>query len=113
LPLQYLLPFIGTFEDVQLRLGIGWGLQPLREPPSSGPSELCVGFDFPFILFYPSSSYYYYSSSSASSSTSLRLRLHSPRYALSLCFSFSHYYLSRSLYISLSSLRVSPRMSLQ
>jgi hypothetical protein len=28
-------------------------------------------------------------------------------------FSISHYYLSRSLYISLSSLRVCPRMSLQ
>jgi hypothetical protein len=26
LPLQHLLPFIGSFEDVQLRLGIGWGV---------------------------------------------------------------------------------------
>jgi hypothetical protein len=25
LPSQHLLPFIGTFEHVQLRLGIGWG----------------------------------------------------------------------------------------
>jgi hypothetical protein len=27
LSLQQLLPFIGTFEDVQLRLGIGWGFR--------------------------------------------------------------------------------------
>jgi hypothetical protein len=33
--------------------------------------------------------------------------------SLSFSLSLSHYYLSRSLYIALSSLRVSPRMSLR
>jgi hypothetical protein len=33
---QHWLPFIGTFEAVQLRLGIGWGFEPLREPPFLG-----------------------------------------------------------------------------
>jgi hypothetical protein len=27
LSLQHVLPFIGTFDDVQLRLGIGWGFR--------------------------------------------------------------------------------------
>jgi hypothetical protein len=49
-PLQYLIPFIGTFEDVQLRLGIGWGFAASARTPSSGPSEPCMGFDFPVLL---------------------------------------------------------------
>ena len=53
LPLQHLLPFIGTFEAAQLRLGIGWGFQPLRESPHSEPSEPCLGFDFPSLLLPP------------------------------------------------------------
>jgi hypothetical protein len=46
---QNLLPFIGTFEDVQVEVGIGvGGVEPLRETSSSGPSEPRVGLDCPF-----------------------------------------------------------------
>jgi hypothetical protein len=41
-----LLPFIGTFEDVQveIRVGVG-GFEPIQESPSSGPSGPRVGLD--------------------------------------------------------------------
>jgi hypothetical protein len=101
LSLQHLLMFIGTFEDVQVDVGVGvGGFKPMRESPSSMPSGPRVGLD----CLLSSSSY---SSSSASSSSSLCLRLHPPGYVLSLSLS-----VSLPLYISLSSLRVSPRMSL-
>jgi hypothetical protein len=104
LSLQHLLPFIGTFEDVQVEVG-------------SGVSSLCenlllrcsLSHVWVSIAICSSSSY---SSTSASSSSSLCLRLHLPRYVLSLSLSLFHYYLSVSLSISLSSLRISPRASL-
>ena len=36
LPLQHLLPFIGTFEDVQLRLEIGLGVRASARTPFFG-----------------------------------------------------------------------------
>jgi hypothetical protein len=36
LSLQHLLPFVGTFEDVQLRLGIGWGFLAFARTPFFG-----------------------------------------------------------------------------
>ena len=36
LPSQHLLPFIGTFEHVQLRLGIGWGFPASARIPLFG-----------------------------------------------------------------------------
>jgi hypothetical protein len=36
LPEQNLLPFIRTFEDVQLRLGLGWGVAASARTPFFG-----------------------------------------------------------------------------
>jgi hypothetical protein len=33
LSLQHVLPFIGTFEAVQMRLGIGWGCRASARTP--------------------------------------------------------------------------------
>jgi hypothetical protein len=83
LSLQHLLPFIGTFEDVQVEVGIGVRVSSLCEnPPLRGP----LGHVWVSILTVSPSSY---SSSSASSSSSLCLRLHPPRYVLSLSLSLS------------------------
>jgi hypothetical protein len=88
-----LLPFIGTFEDVQVEFGVGVGVSSLFEnPPLRGPlshvwvSIACVS---------PSS----YSSSSASSSSSLCLRLHPPRYVFSRSLNTTSRCLCMSLYL--------------
>ena len=101
LSLQHLLPFIGTFEDVQVEVRVGVGISSLcKDPPLRGP--LTCGSRLPFCS---SSSY---SSSSASSSSSLRLRLHPARYVLSLSLSLSLTTTSRCLCISLYLLCASP-----
>ena len=101
--LMLLLIFVLMLMQLMMfKLRLGLGVRPIRESISSEPR---VVLDRSFVS---SSSY---SSSSESSSSSLCLYLHPPRDALSL--SLSHYYLSMILYTSLSSLHISPRMSLQ
>jgi hypothetical protein len=94
-----LLPFIGTFEDVQVEVGVGVGVSSLCENPFlRGPlSHVWVSIACDY--------YSSCSSSSASSSSSLCLRQHPPRYVLSLSLS-----LSRSL--SLLPLDVSVYLSI-
>jgi hypothetical protein len=96
-----LLPFIGTFEDVQVKVGAGGRVSSLCENPlPRGPlSHMWVSI----ACASPS----YYSSSSASSSSSLCLRLRPPRYVLSLSLFLIITY--RCLCISLYQLRASPR----
>jgi hypothetical protein len=88
----------------KLRFGLGWSFEPMRESPSSGPSEPRAGLDCPFVLL------------------PLILPLPLLRRRLCVCacirldmcsLAFSQYHRSMSLYISLPSLRVSPRMSQQ
>jgi hypothetical protein len=80
----------------------------MRESPSSRPSEPRAGLDCIFKIMIPvfflcRILVVVFVSAPASASIC----------SLSLCLSFCHEYLSISLYIYLSSLRVSPRMSLQ
>jgi hypothetical protein len=114
LSLQHLLPFIGTFGDVQVDVGPFVSGSPHRYSifyRSSGRSRM-----FNPILRGPMSHTWvsialvvcfssYYSSSSASSSSSLCLRLPPPRYVLSLSLSLTT--TSRCLSISLYVLRAS------
>ena len=107
LSLQHLLPFVGTFDDVQLRLGIGWGFRASARTTFFGAlramsgSRLC------------SSSSYYHSSYFASSSSSLCLCLHPTRYVLSFSLSLSlSFSISLSLSLSLLPLEVSVYLSI-
>jgi hypothetical protein len=78
-----------------------------RESPPSGLSEPRVGLDynlFFFLLFFLFRIFVVVFVSAPSSAS-----ICSP----SLCLPLAHYYLSVSLYISLSSLRISPRASLE
>ena len=90
LRLQHFLLFIRTFEDVQVRVGAGVGVSNLCEKPLlPGPLShvwvsICIHLDRFFL------------------SLSLSLSLYR-----CVSLSLSHYYLSMSLYISLSPLRAS------
>ena len=50
LPCKHLLPCIGWFDILPLRLGVGGGVEPMRESPSSGPSEPRVGLNCHLLL---------------------------------------------------------------
>ena len=97
----------GRSRMFKLRFGRGLGSQAYARIPLFGDLSR-VGLDCPFVLIPP-----------ILPLPHLRRRLcvcaciQLVMFALSLSPSLSHYYLSRSLYISLSSLRISPRMSLQ
>jgi hypothetical protein len=100
-----LLPFIGTVEDVQVEVRVGVGVSTLYENPLlRGPLGhvwvSIVFFLLPLILPLP------HLRRRLCVCASIRLDM------FSLSVSLSHYYLSMSLYISVSSLRISPRMSL-
>ena len=95
LSLQHLLPFIGTFEDVQVEVRAGVGIASLcKDPPVRGP--LTCGSRLPFCA------YSSYSSSSASSSSSLCLRLLPTRYVRSLSLALSLSLLSLEVSVNLS-----------
>ena len=94
--LQHLLPFIGTFEDVQGEVGAGVVVSSLCENPSlRGPLShewVSIALLFFFRFF----------SSSASSWSSLCLRLHQSRYVLSLSLSLSLSVLALDVSVHLS-----------
>ena len=106
--LQHLLPFIGTFVDAQSKVGAGVRVS------SSCENPLLRGLLSHVWVSIACASPSSYSSFSAASSSSLYLRLRPPRFILSfpLSRSLSHYYLSMSLYISVSTSSLSARMSL-
>jgi hypothetical protein len=111
LSLQHLLLFIGTFEDVQVDVGVWVGVSNLCESP---PLRCPLGhvwvsiafFLFPLILPLP------HLRRRLCVCACIRLDMLSLSLSLSLSLPLSHYYILTPLYISLSSLRVSPRMSL-
>jgi hypothetical protein len=93
LSLQHLLPFLGTFEDVQVEVGVGVGVTSVCEnPPHRGPV---------------SQVYACHVSSCASSSSSACLRVHPPRYTVSL----SLLPLNIFVYISMFSARLPSNVS--
>ena len=106
LPCKHLLPCIGWFDILPLRLGVG-GVEPMRESPSSGPSEPRVGLNCHLLLL-----------SLILPLPHLRRRfcvcacVHLDTCSISLSISFSLLPLD-VLYISLVSGCVSPRVSLQ
>jgi hypothetical protein len=94
-----LLPFIGTFEDVEVEVGVGVRVSSLFEnPPLRGPlSHVWVFFFLVSFLF-----------------RIFVIVFASVPASASICpLSLSQYHRSMSLYISLPSKRVSPRMSQQ
>ena len=106
LPCKHLLPCIGWFDILPLRLGVGLGggSSPCENLNPRGPLShvvwvsIATWFFFPlFFLFHIFVVVFVF----APASTSIR------------SLSLSHFYLSMSFYISLVSLCVSPRVSLQ
>jgi hypothetical protein len=99
---KHLLPCIWWFGIPPLRLGVGGGVEPMRESQSSGPSEPRVGLDcrlFLLSLILPLPHLH------------RRLSVCACVHLDTFCIYLSHFYLSIS-FISLVSLCVSPRMSL-
>jgi hypothetical protein len=106
LPWRHLLPAIWCFDVPLSRLGVGGGVEPMRESPSSGPSEPRAGLDcqlLPLSLLLPL--------------PHLRRR----RLCVCACVHLDTCSISLSLlhlpfdvsFLSLVSLCVSPRVSLQ